>query len=394
MLVHSYYKRDPRVRREAEHLVQQGLEVHVVCLREPVRDDGTQEPVTETVAGVHIHRVPLSRKRGGKIRYMFEFAAITVLGMWKLTLLHLKHRFRVVHVHNMPDILVAAGLPARWSGAKLVLDVHDPMLEHFQASYHVGPSHPIVRILGIQERMSYPLPHRLITVSDPMAENLERKGVRRNRIAVVHNFPDASLFPVLPDMDRWPRHPGRFTLMYSGTVTEHYRLDVVIRALARVTGEIPEARLRILGEGNKLAECLALARELGVEERIERLSPVPIEQVREVIGGADVGISGHQGGVFGDWYFSTKLVEFLTQGLPVVTSRTKTIDRYLPEDSVFYFEPLNDADCAEQLLAIHRNPDLVRKRLHNARAVVERLTWQRDKENLTRLYERLLNGAD
>jgi glycosyltransferase involved in cell wall biosynthesis len=393
MLVHSYYMRDPRVRREAEHLAQQGLEVHVVCLREPARDNGTREPRTETVAGVHIHRVPLSRKRGGKIRYVFEFLAITVLGAWTLTRLHLKHRFRVVHVHNMPDILVAAGLPAKWTGTKLVLDVHDPMLEHFQASYHVGPSHPIVRALRFQERLSYPIPDRLVTVSDPMAENLERKGVRKDRISVVHNFPDGSLFPVLPDMDRWPRHPDRFTIMYSGTVTEHYRLDVVIRALARVVGEIPFVRLRILGEGNKLSECLALARELGVEERIEHLRPVPIEQVREVVRNADVGISAHQGGVFGDWYFSTKLVEFLTQGLPVVTSRTKTIDRYLPEDSVFYFEPLSVEGCARQLITVHREPELVRERLGNARAVVERLTWQRDKENLTRLYEGLL-GAD
>jgi glycosyltransferase involved in cell wall biosynthesis len=192
-------------------------------------------------------------------------------------------------------------------------------------------------------------------------------------------------------MDRWPRHPDRFTIMYSGTVTEHYRLDVVIRALARVAEEIPQARLRILGEGNKLAECLELARELGVGDRIERLRPVPIEQVRDVIRESDVGISAHQEGVFGDWYFSTKLVEFLTQGLPVVTSRTKTISRYLPEDSVFYFDPLSVEGCARQLLTVYREPDLVRERLRNARAVVERLTWQRDKENLTRLYKQLLD---
>ena len=64
MLVHGFYPRDPRVRREAEALVEVGYAVRVVCLRAPKQLGKQQEPRDEKVNGVHIYRLPLTRKRG------------------------------------------------------------------------------------------------------------------------------------------------------------------------------------------------------------------------------------------------------------------------------------------------------------------------------------------
>jgi hypothetical protein len=47
MLVHSYYLRDVRVRREAEALAAAGAEVHVVCIREPIQSARAPEPRQE-----------------------------------------------------------------------------------------------------------------------------------------------------------------------------------------------------------------------------------------------------------------------------------------------------------------------------------------------------------
>src|SRR3989442_15867743 len=63
MLAHTYYLRDPRVRREAEALAEKGFEVHVICLWEGRNRD--REPRHAIVNGVQIHRLPISRRRGG-----------------------------------------------------------------------------------------------------------------------------------------------------------------------------------------------------------------------------------------------------------------------------------------------------------------------------------------
>ena len=65
-VVFSYYPSDPRVRREAEALVQKGMPVDVICLK------GKNEPGKEVINGVCIYRLPVQRKRSSKISYLWE----------------------------------------------------------------------------------------------------------------------------------------------------------------------------------------------------------------------------------------------------------------------------------------------------------------------------------
>src|SRR5690242_17172955 len=107
MLAHTCYLRDPRVRREAEALAEAGVEVHVIGLSER-NATGALEPMHDLVKGVHVHRLPVERKRGSLRRYVTEYFATGVLGAWALARLHVAGRLDVVHVHNMPDLLVFA----------------------------------------------------------------------------------------------------------------------------------------------------------------------------------------------------------------------------------------------------------------------------------------------
>ena len=108
MLAHTCYLTDARIRREAEALAGNGLEVHVVSLTEEIR--ASREPREAIHNGVHIHRLHIRRKRGNFLRYLFEYFMTGLLGGLKLAQLHFRSRLDVVHVHNMPDILVLAGI--------------------------------------------------------------------------------------------------------------------------------------------------------------------------------------------------------------------------------------------------------------------------------------------
>jgi glycosyltransferase involved in cell wall biosynthesis len=393
MLVHGSYLMDGRVRRQAECLASAGFQVHVVSIRKEAPSKHYREPAYEVVNGVHIYRLPLVKKRGSKLRYVFEYGAMTLLGIWKLALLHLRNRLDVVHIHNMPDLLVMAGLFPRFTGSTLVLDVHDPMSELFQANYRLTESSLVIRLLNVEERICYRLAEHLVTVSIPMAESVATKaGVLPGAIKVVHNFPDLHSFPVREDRARWPYSRDGLTFLYSGTVTEHYRLDIAVRALAEVSRSIPNVRLLILGTGNRLQEIFTLGRQLGIADKIEHLKPVRIEAVKEVMANCDVGITTHQSGNFADLYFSTKIVEFMTQGIPVISSRTATISKYIPENSVFYFEPLQVDDLVRQILMMYSNPAIVLDRIRNARVLTSELNWQEEERRFISLYRDLIGS--
>ena len=389
MLVHSYYLADVRVRREAEALVEAGYRVEVVCLRAPKQPGKQLEPYEEKVNNVHIHRLPITRKRGKMFRYLYEYLGLIVLGACKLLLLHFKSPFQVVHIHNMPDLLVLAGLIPKWMGAKLLLDVHDPMAELYISKHHIRQNSWIVKALKWQEKFSCWLANRVISVSESMRESLESRGIQPEKIFILHNFPDTRYLPIKDDITRWPRHKDGLILLYAGTITKHYRLDVAIEALALVIKDMPWIKLRILGDGNELNRVLKLAHNLGVRRYVEHLRPVNIDRLRDVIVDADVGISSHQGGIFGDLYFATKILDYLTQGLPVISSRTKTIRGYVPEDAVFYFESENAKDMAKQIIKIWNEPNLVRRKMEKAKMLLRRYTWQKEKYKLINFYQEL-----
>jgi len=78
MLAHTCYLTDARIRREAEALAANGLEVHVVSLMEEMR--GGREPRDAIHNGVHIHRLHIRRERGNFLRYLFEYFMTGLLG--------------------------------------------------------------------------------------------------------------------------------------------------------------------------------------------------------------------------------------------------------------------------------------------------------------------------
>jgi len=390
MLVHGYYPKDVRVRREAEALVEAGFKVTIVCLKESIREEEKErKPSKEMVNGVYVCRLPISRKRGKTLRYFYEYLGLTLLGGFRLTISHIINPFQVIHVHNMPDFLVLSGLIPKLLGAKLLLDIHDPMPELYNLKHNIIQNRCIKKALKWEEKLCCKLADKVITVNKAVCENLVFKGIPAKKIFIVHNFPDTKYIPMKKDITHWPRHKNGFVLLYAGTVTEHYRLDIAINALALVVKDITSIKLRILGDGNELEHILNLANKLGIKKYVEHLKPVKFEEVKEIMASADVGITCHSSGIFGNLYFATKIFDYLTQGLPVISSRTKTVQRYIPDNSIFYFEPGNFEEMAKRIKEIWSRPDLVREKMKNAQKLLKKYSWTKEKIRFINFYQGL-----
>src|SRR5260221_8656295 len=67
-VLYSGYPADPRPRRAAEALAKEGAIVEVVCLRET-----DEEPQHQSFNGVDITRLPMKRRRGGKVSYLLQY---------------------------------------------------------------------------------------------------------------------------------------------------------------------------------------------------------------------------------------------------------------------------------------------------------------------------------
>ena len=131
MIAYTEYLFDARVRREAETLDDTG-QFHVTVLALKMTD----RPRLFELENVKVEEVNV-RKYGGrnKLRYVLSYICFIWLCFCKCTKKILKSEVDIVHVHNMPDILVFAAIIARFYDKKLILDIHDSMPETFASKF-------------------------------------------------------------------------------------------------------------------------------------------------------------------------------------------------------------------------------------------------------------------
>ena len=105
MAAYTNYRRDPRVKREAEALVGAGYDVVFLASRQP------NEPDRETIEGVQVIKVlKLNDRRTSTSAYIFDYLIFLVALFVHVSIR--PKRYRLIHINNMPDFLVFATLSA------------------------------------------------------------------------------------------------------------------------------------------------------------------------------------------------------------------------------------------------------------------------------------------
>jgi len=196
--------------------------------------------------------------------YVFEYGVSFLLFTIRLLALFARNRYQIIHVHNMPDFLIFTALVPKLFGAKLILDIHDPMPEFYLSKY-AEPHREgcLLRFLRWQEKVSCQLADEIITANANFKENLIKRGIPAGKITVVMNVPNPNIFK--RDVRTYEKQGKRFTLLYPGTVAPRYGLEMAIRALPELAKKIPHIRLVIAGGRRRQDENLkTLVQQVGV----------------------------------------------------------------------------------------------------------------------------------
>ena len=149
MIAYTNYRTDPRVIRAAEAAAGAGFDVDFIALRRP------GDPAEETIKGVRLIRLNQTRYRGGGVlSYMLAYLVFFLRCLFKTSALHFRRRYAAVHVNNMPDFFVFCALVPKLMGAKVLLDIHDPMPKTFASKFKSGENGLAYKLLLWQEKLS------------------------------------------------------------------------------------------------------------------------------------------------------------------------------------------------------------------------------------------------
>jgi glycosyltransferase involved in cell wall biosynthesis len=365
---------DPRVRRDLDALVREGHHVDVISKRIPGR------PTFERLPHVTIRRLWTYERRGGRLGYLFRYGAFMVMATWLAAWLHLRHRYQVVQVHSLPDTLVFAALVPRLLGARVVLDLQEPMPEFFASKFRLGMEHRGVRLLGALEQAAIRFADHVLTCTNEMRAAFVRRGAPPRKVTVLLNAADEDVF----DVRRFPpraRREGRFELVCHGTIEDRYGHDTVVRAMAALRDQLPELRLRVFGDGSYREGLRALVAELGLEDRVWFSDGfVPVDEMVAGIADADVGVVAMKRDVFRDLTHCNKMFDFIAMRRPQIVSRTAAVESCFDDGCFEMFRSGDVDDLARAVRRLHDSPERARRLVERARVVCEPYRWPGQRE--------------
>jgi glycosyltransferase involved in cell wall biosynthesis len=382
MVTYSDYLSDTRVIRYAEALAQRGDHVDVLSVR-----NSLGAPDYEVANGVHVMR---RRTRLGKIEknisdYVQPLMLFLFSCTWWIARSHRKQPYDILHIHNIPDFLVFAGWYPRLTGAKIILDIHDIVPEFYSSKFAVRDNSPTITFLKLIERVSSKRADHVIISNHLWLDKYAKRTGANGKCSVFINNVSTEIFRARPRT----RQDGRFLIIFPGGLQWHQGLDIALRAFQKISAQAPAAEFHIYGEGNMKERLKLLAGELGLNGKVKFFEPLPVRQIAEIMNNADLGIVPKRADSFGNEAYSTKIMEFMSLGIPVIASKTK-IDQYYFNDSIVrFFESGNDQALAEAMLELIVAPRLRLEQAARASLYATEHSWENRQVDYLSLVDQL-----
>jgi glycosyltransferase involved in cell wall biosynthesis len=383
MVAYTPYEADNRVRRYAETLVKRGDQVDVIAI------SGAHLGSTETeINGVTVYRVQ-HREHNERSKWTYAWRLLRFLwkSSWVLTGLHKRNRYDVVHIHNMPDFLVFAAWYPKFTGAKLILDIHDVVPELFASKFKTKFKATYFGLLRRIETLSARFVDHVIVSNHLWHKTVVARSVPEERCSVLINHVDTEMF----SRHARTREDDKYVVLFPGSLQWHQGVDIAISAFAEVKKKVPNAEFHIYSGagGDMQASLMRLVQSLHLEDCVKFLGGIPIDEMAAVIANADLGVVPKRADSFGNEAYSTKIMEFMSQGVPVVVSRTKIDSFYFEEGVVHFFRSGDSRAMAAAMLDIIGNSDLRESLIARGYEYVERNDWAQKRQEYVDLIDSL-----
>jgi glycosyltransferase involved in cell wall biosynthesis len=384
-VAYAFYESDFRVRRYAEVLAKRGGRTDAIALRA----DGMSR--TETIKGVRLYRIQRRNfdSQGGPLDYFAKMLLFFIKSSMIILVNHIRNPYKIIIVHNVPDFFVFTAIIPRLTGTKIILDIHDILPELFCERFSKPLNSPYAMLLRIIEKYSVHFSHFVIAGNDLW----RRKIAERNRYPVERcigfiNYSHMEYFEGI-------RHsfiPGRLSIIYPGHLSYHHGVDIAIRAMPTVLARVPQATFSIYASSwipDYRARLERLIVDLNLMHAVCIHEALTIQELVEVYKSIDIGIVPKRGGFFASEAFSSKILDFMASGIPIVASRTTVDEFYFDDSMIKFFEIDNPADCAFKILDLYENPEKMVLLSDHGRRYAAANTWDIKKKDFEAIVDTL-----
>ena len=342
-------------------LVGMGHEVHLITSWREA--DGKKDWFETEEEGIRVHWLPnpYSNRMAFKARIQsfIRFAWKAGVRAWKLD-------GDVVFSTSTPLTIAIPGIVASLGrGRPMVFEVRDLWPELPVA---VGAiSNPVmIRLAKALEWIAYNRSRHVVALSPGMAAGVIARGVAADRVSVIPNSSDLTLFKPNPSARTKFRseHPwigSRPLVVYTGTLGRINGVGYLARLAAVMRKQAPEVRFLVVGDGAEWEEVEALAADCGIlGENFRMWRSLPKRELPKVLAAADMATSL----VIDDramWNNSAnKFFDALSSGTPLAINYRGWQAALLAEhEAGIVVDPVDVEEAAQKMLScLNERPQL------------------------------------
>jgi glycosyltransferase involved in cell wall biosynthesis len=181
---------------------------------------------------------------------------------------------------------------------------------------------------------------------------------------------------------------------YVGTFSHLHHPEQAVRSFGRVSENIPDAKLLMVGDGPRRKGCEQLAQNLGVSSHVIFTGALPYEEVPVAINCMDVGLAlASRERLEREGVVAFKFQEMLACGCPVVAQFLKTEDS-VRHSGVANMVPVGDEAALDRaLLELLDHPvEAARMAERALRYVAEHVSWEKSAQLSVDFMNRIING--
>jgi len=353
-----------------EWFKQHNWEVHVAAQGE------LDLPFVDKKFNIPIERSPFNRNNVAAYRQLKEIID--------------HNEYRIIHSHT-PMGGVLARLAARESrkkGAKVIYTAHGFHFCKGSSLMNWALYYPIERTLSR-------ITDCLITINNEDYNLAVHHNFKSKKIEHVHGVGiNTDRFKPLTQAQKKllrlgsSLNPNDFLMFYAAEFNRNKNHQLLIRSLARIKDQVPNAKLLFAGQGSLMEECRELAIQLGVGRRVEFLGYR--NDIDKLLPLCDAAVSGslREG-------LPVNIMEAMACGLPVIATRNRGhLELVKDHENGFIVNPEGINEMSDHMLELAQS-EVLRHRMGNwSMELIKKFDLREVREQLSRIYTPFMEHAE
>jgi len=352
--------------------------------------------IEEEIENVRHIRLDLGSRKSSQITYITKNLQLNTLLLAGIIrkespqIIHAASGYKGYELATMADTL-SRHFSIPWIYEVRSFHEHTWTNDHFQAETSIHTKLRMDKENSLMHRATH-----VVTISDSMKEAIIERGIPEEKVTVVPNAVDTDYFKPKKKNSKLVGSlnlKNKTVLGYISNMSYREGHDVLIRAFKKITSQIDNSILLLVGSGREKENLENLVKQLNLSDKVIFTGNVDHSLIKDYYALIDLFVVPRRRDYAADLVTPLKPYEAMGMKIPLLMSDRAALKEIIGEDRGFIFKTEDEEDLANVAINCLNNKDECSKRASIAHEwLINNRTWKMNAEIYKNLYSKIIKN--